>query len=247
MGLTVSNVTTATSTTSNTTLEITGVSADVGDMLVVMIASDNSETSGTSPISSISDDAGNTWTQRVNRSRTSGNTVDDGVAIRSYTSAITSALSSGTITVTFSTSTRSKVALVKKVVAGAGEIVGYDTNGGANGNSSTPSTTSSSVPNGYTIMGFVGAETAASVTGDLDTTNGSWSTQQTNAASTGTNSTSIRMSSQQKTVTATGDQTYNPLLGSSTDWSCGWMRFYAAAAPGFGALLNGLRNRLVIS
>lgn len=245
MGLTVSNVTTASSITLDATLNITGVSADVGDMLVVMIASDNSATSGTSPISSISDSSGNTWNQRVNRNQTTGNTVDDGVSIRSYTSAITSALSSGDITILFNTDTSSKAALVKKVSADPGEAIVYIGNGGGDGYSGTPSV-STTVNEGQTIIAFIGIETRSAVTADSDTTNGSWSTQQSTRADQGGSLRSIRIASQYKTVTATGTQEYNP-TSTSTDWSAGWMKFSFSAAQGFGALLNGLRNRLVIS
>lgn len=250
MGLTVSNVTTAASTGSSGTLELTGVSADVGDMLVVMVSCDNSQispTAGGPPTVSVSDTAGNTYTSRVNANYNAGSAANTGVTNRSFTAPITSALSSGTVTVTFSPNTAAKAVLIKKIVPDAGEQVTYGTNGGTAGTSTTPTITTSSITNGHTVMGFVGIETSEAVTADSDTTNGSWSTQYSNAASTGTNTTSIRIASQQKTVTATATQTYNVSVANTRDWVINWMSFSATALPGFGALLNGLRNRLVIS
>jgi copper chaperone CopZ len=246
VGLTVSSVTTANSTSSSATLSITGVSAAVGDWLVVFVGSDNSGTSGANPITTIEDSAGNTWTQRTQRNNTPGSTANDGVSSKSWTAPITSALSSGTITINFSPNVASKAALVKKIVPDAGERVVFGSNGGANGVTSTPTVTSGTIANGDTVFGFVAIETGETVTADSDTTRGNWSTQQTAVASTGTNTTSIRVASQQKTVTAEGTQTYNLTIANARDWVINWMSFTTEIA-GFGALLAGKRNMRVIS
>lgn len=250
MSLTVSDITSApapgTTPSASTSLAISSVSASVGEWLVVMLACDNAATSGTSPIDSISDTGGNTWTQRVNRNRTNGNTINDGVSIRSWTSAITTQIISGTITITFTTNTTAKIALLKKITPASGFVVAYGTTGGADGNSGTPSATTSSITNGHTVIAFVGDEHRGAVTADSDTTNGTWSTQQTAVADTTSNATSIRIASQHKTVTATATQTYNVSI-NSTDWSVGWMTFAPELAPSSGMLLGGRRNRLVIA
>jgi hypothetical protein len=159
------------------------------------------------------------------------------------------ALSAGTITLSLFPDTASKAALVKKIAPDSGEQVTYGTNGGASGVGTSPLVTTSSITVNHVLIGFAGAETNEAITADSDSTNGSWSTQQTVTANTGTVATSIRISSQQKTITTTGTQTYNLQLPSSRDWAISWMSFSATALPesGAGALLSNARNRLVIS
>lgn len=246
MGLTVSDVTTATSTTSSGTLEITGVSASVGDMLVVMLACDNTGANGTPPTVTCTDSGGNTYTSRVNNWRSATSVPNDGVANRAFTSSITTALSGGTITLSLDPNTTAKTALVKKIAPDAGEEVTYGTNAGNSSTSTLPTVTTSSITNGHTVIGFVGIETNENIFSDSDTTNGTWSTQQTELSNTGTVFGSVRIASQHKTVTATATQTYNPTTANTRDWAINWMSFSATALPLSGALLSNSRNRLVI-
>ncbi len=212
MSLTITDLASATSTTSGSTLNVTGITAAVGDMLVLACAADNASGGGSSTSATITDAAGNTWTRR---SVTNQNDVlsvsNDGTTLSIWTSLLTHALSSATITINFSPNTTSKAAILKKVSPGAGETVNFDSVGP--GVASTPSTSQSSgnvsVTSGRTIIGFLALETNATPTGDSDTTNGSWSTQQSASANTGTAGTSQTISGQHKTVSATGNQSYD--------------------------------------
>jgi hypothetical protein len=87
-----------------------------------------------------------------------------------------------------------------------------------------------SVTNGHTIFGATAIESLDTITADSDTTNGSWSTQYTEVASTGTQATSARIGTQFKTVTATDDQTYNTTTGSSRDYAINYMIVYPDTA-----------------
>ena len=106
----------ANSTTSTATLDVTGVTAAVGDWLVLACAADNAGTAGVSSTSAtITDGAGNTWTRRSETNNTPGGAVSDGTTLSIWTCAVTSALSSATITINFSPNTASKAAILKKI------------------------------------------------------------------------------------------------------------------------------------
>ena len=84
----------ANSTSSGATLSLTGVTAAVGDWLILACAADNSGASGVSSTSaSITDAAGNTWTSRSQVNYTPGGAADDGTTLRIWTCAVTSARS----------------------------------------------------------------------------------------------------------------------------------------------------------
>lgn len=247
MALTLSSVNQNNSTSSGTTLTIGSITAAVGDWLIVIVACDNSATGGGTPLddNAVTDSAGNSYTRRTNRTQQTGTGPGEGVSMSAYTAEITSALSSGTVTVTLSTNTTSKAALVRKVVPGAGEAVSWVTNGGAQGSTNTPTITSSSITNGDVVIGYVGIETNQSTSQDSDTTNGTWSTQHTAVANTTVDGTSIRVSSQHKTVTATATQTYNVSITNARDWVIHWAHLRAVQV-GSGMLLSSARNRLIV-
>jgi hypothetical protein len=68
------------------------------------------------------------------------------------------------------------------------------------------------------------------ITPDADTTNGSWSTQQSTAQGTTTNG--IAVASQRKVVTATATQTYNVTLDNVADCILGWIQLTETAGGG---------------
>ena len=201
----------ANSTSSGATLSLTGVTAAVGDWLILACAADNSGASGVSSTSaSITDAAGNTWTSRSQVNYTPGGAADDGTTLRIWTCAVTSALSSATVTINFSPNTASKAAILKKIVPAAGEtieFVGVDATGTTVTGTALDAPTVS-VAQGQTIFGFGTLESNGPGTADSDTTNGSWSSDYNSSASTGTAATSQAIGGQHKTVTATGNQTY---------------------------------------
>jgi hypothetical protein len=232
MALTISNTGTVGNTTSSATLAITGITAAVGDWLVVHVAADNNGTAGAASLSTtMTDSAGNTFVNRSITNRTAG-AVADGVTLGLWTAEVTSAISNGSITVNFSPSTPAKAAVVKRVAPGAGEVVEFvEVGPGASGSGTAYSITATAVQSGHTIFGATGLEQTTAAAADTDTTNGSWSSAYTAAGSTGTNGTSISITSQHKTVTATGNQVYNTSSGSTRDWAINWLTLTATAAP----------------
>lgn len=213
MAATVSDLANGTSITSNTTV-VTGstVTANVGDFLVVIAASSNDGTNGAASMTTVVDSDGvNVYTQQALINYDPG-AAGAGATLGIYTCKVAQALSSDTITVNHSVNTTEKAVQVYKVVPGGNEevvFVAADTTG-STGNASTYSAAQVSVLNGDIIFGAAAIETDDAVTGDSDSTNGSWSSIITRLADNGADASTMSSCSQYKAVTATGNQ----------DWAC---------------------------
>lgn len=225
MALTISNAGTGSSNTSTTTLTVTGVTAAVGDWLVVICAADNNGTSGAASLTtSMSDSAGNTYTNRGGLINHDPGVAAAGATLGMWTCNVTSALSSATLTLNFSPATVAKAAIVYKVVPQSGFTVAFDRVGaGATSTTTTKTITASNVIHNRTIFGGVALESSAAITSDSDTTDGSWST-----AYTQTSGGTMEVSGQWKTVTGTGNQTFNISMAASTDGAINWLTLYEA-------------------
>ncbi len=219
MAATISDLANGVSITSNTTCVTGGtVTASVGDWLVVVAASSNDGTAGAASQTGVVDSDGvNTYTRRALINYDPG-AAGAGATLGLYTCAVTSALSSDTITVNHSVNTSEKAVQVYKVAPGAGETISFiavDTTGQAQSSTVVSGAIDVSVTSGNTI--FVGAavETDDAITGDSDTTNGSWSSILTRLADNGADASTMSCASQYKTVTATGNQTCTFTWGAS--------------------------------
>ena len=231
MALTFTNDGSGNSTTSTATLAVTStLTYAVGDMVVVCIAADNNGASGASSISSVTDSKSHTYTQRRI------DNADPGAAAAGQTSAIytttvtTAMTTSDVITANFSPNTTSKAMVIYRVVGSSTEFPVYLSNGGVTGTTANPSLTSTSITNGDTVFYSLARESNAAITADSDATNGSWSTNHTATASTGTVATSSMVSSQRKTVTATATQTYN-VTAVASDWALSYIVLNPKAIP----------------
>jgi len=194
-----------------------------GSLAVLCAAYDNSATGGADPYSSISDSVGNTWTEGGGPTvalRDPG-AANDGVVARWFYSELTTQLTiSDTVTISFGANTTvSRAYVFHEVTAATGSSVSAFGDTATTGGSTTPSVTRTGPTSGQMVIGFVAIErgTGTTVTGDADATSGAWSTHQVSQVSTGVGGMSI--TSQRKVTTATGDQTYNPTLGTSSDWA----------------------------
>lgn len=205
--------------TGSASLSVTpGSNFAAGSMAVLWVAYDNSGSSGADPYSSITDSVGNTWFPHINSLRDPG-AANAGVVLRGFYSfmEVATLTTSNTITVSFSPNVTAKAWTLTQVTPDAGSrcIV----KGGAQASTATasPSQTTASITSGDMVHAAVGAEsgTTQTFTGDSDTTNGSWSTQQTDKI--GSTTSGIGITSQSKVVSATATQTYNPTLGISSD------------------------------
>lgn len=234
MAGTVSDLANGTSITNNTTV-VTGatVTASVGDWLVVIAASANAGTNGAASISGVVDSDGvNTYTQRALINFDPG-AASAGATLGIFTANVTLALSADTITVNHSVNTPEKAVQVYKVVPGASEVVSFiaaDTTG-STGNATTHSAATISVTNGDIIFGAASIETDDAVTGDSDTTNGSWSAIITRLADNGADASTMSSSSQYKTVTATGNQDWACTTASARDSARTYLVIRSAVPP----------------
>lgn len=223
MALTITSAGSGQSTTDNTTLTISSVTASVGDVLLLCIAAVNTGGSGVAAvINSIADNAGsstNVYSQRgTTGNYTPGAIIGDGASQFFFECPVTTALSGATITITFSANNPQKAAEVYRMQPGVGETVAFVSVGTASGGNRTSHSASTvSVTNGHTIFAMAAAETDDAITGDSDTTNGSWSTISTILADAGADPSSMSCSSQYKTVNATGNQSWACTTGSSRD------------------------------
>lgn len=205
-----------------TSMTVNAQSGAVGDFLIAIVALDNGGSSGAalSPVT-IATSGSNppSWTQRLTVNRTAG-AVNDGATLHIFTAPVTTAFSSRTTTVSFPSCEQGSL-LIFKVTPAAGntvEWVGSSTT--ATGSSTTPSVGPLSVTDGYTVVGAFAIETDDVITGDSDTTNGSWSSIVSVVGDGGVDADAQRVLSQHKTVSATGNQTYNVTgLGAARDWA----------------------------
>jgi dynein heavy chain len=223
MALTISQAGSGNSTASSATLAVTLTqSFAVGDMVVVCIASDNNGTNGADSVLSVTDSRSHTYTVRAEQNNDPG-AAAAGASVNIYTTIVTTAMTtSDVVTTNFSPNTASKAMVIWEVAPGAGETPTYVSNGGSTNNGTNPALTSTSIASGNAVIYALAAETAATLTGDSDTTRGSWSALYSSVANTGTNGTSMTVGSQYKVVNAAGTQAWGTTLNTS-DWAISYI------------------------
>jgi len=216
MAATVSDLANGVGTTSTTTVvtgaTVTGAVAS-RDWFVVVVAGDNNGSAGVASLTTVVDSgASNVYTNRALINYDPG-AAAAGATLGIYTCPVTADITNGTITANFSPATVAKAIQVYRVRPATGEVVSFiaaDATG-VTGSATSHAAATVSVTIGDIIFGATAIETNTAVTGDTDTTNGSWSAVVTRLANvSATDLSSITSSSQYKTVTATGNQ----------DWAC---------------------------
>lgn len=223
MALTVSNAASNSGITASATITATGINANAGDWLVVCVGASNNGTGGAASLSStLTESTGNTCVNRggiINISP--GGVSEDGVTLGIWTIEVTTPISGGTITASFSPNCDERTILVQRVEPGSGETISLqDVGAGATGQASQASITASSVTSGDTIFGMcVLEQTTVTGTPDADTTNGNWSTQYAVVANPAN---ALHM--QYKTVSSTGAQTYNiGVVAAGREWAINYI------------------------
>jgi hypothetical protein len=228
MALSVTAGGTGASNTSSSTLAFNcGLTVAAGDLIVVVVGADNNGSSGARSISSITTAVGNVFPWTRTATTTVENWIinalsDPGAAAAGATLTIATSIATASmsttdqITVNFSPATTAKAAHAYKVSGlTSGKV--WDFSFGANAASNAAATanptqtTAASVAVGDITFGGVGAESSGAVTGDSDTTNGSWSS----AVTTQSGGTMLVTSQYKIQATAASTQTYNITLASS--------------------------------
>jgi hypothetical protein len=191
-------------------------------LAILAIGGDNSGSAGASSGSSISDTKGNTWTFFVDEindpgAANAGNelviwvTQQDGGALTT----------SDTITINYTSNLVACVATLTEITSTLGYPVPISSGTSTQGSSTTPSITTASAKTSQVVFGAVNNQNVVTYTADSDTTNGTWSTQQSLNCGVGTSGQSI--ASQAKILTGTGTQTYNVTASVSSTWSIGYI------------------------
>ena len=230
MALTVTSRGTGTHNTGATTLVPDGRSATlaVGSMGVLAIAVDNAGASGSAVCAPTSwtDAKGNVWTRRINALYDNG-TTSAGIEMAFYTAPITVALlttDAGTMTWISGVSPVAKAWTWYEVIPSGSNTIDYGTGGNIAGATAANATVvTGTIEIGDAVIAGYFSENVATVTGDSDTTNGTWTAQQTTTI--GTTTGGVRIATQQKVqTTAASTQSYDVTVASQ-DRIAGWVTF----------------------
>lgn len=189
-----------------------------GSLGVLCWAGDNANAATSNlPSTDITDSVGNTWFRIV--AATPSGAANANCELGMWASHITTQLtSSNTVTLTYTAAnvTAKCWSFIELAPATAGNTIinRFSGNGNLGSGATSASVNYSTASAGDAVIGFSGAENAsASIVGDSDTTNGTWSTQQTTAVGSG--ATGMAISSQQKIATATVASSYDVTLSAS--------------------------------
>lgn len=208
-----------------------GASIAVGNFLILTAAYDNSGTSGVDPNMFVAtssavtatpgrDLRGNYW-WRVAKAVKSSGAANDGSVADIWLCRVNNAYSNGdAITVQFSFST---AAVVLRISEWSGlRPISYSvvTPTTGTGNGTTIGSLAITPPNtNQLVIGVAAIETNTAITGDADTTNGSWVTMTNDTANTGVDATSQIAVAQYKIVTAGGAQNWAVTKTGASDWA----------------------------
>jgi hypothetical protein len=220
-------------------------------MAVLIIAADNGGGGGSHNLTGVTDSLGNTWTLRQSPLYDPGSAGAGVQGVIATTNQDAGTLTTGTvITVTFgNTSSPARAWTLQEIVGSAGVPTFVTGANGTGAATNAPTITTGSIASGRCVVGALFNErgTDQTITGDGDTSNGNWSTQQT--AEIGSTTSGVSVSSQRKIVTGTGTQTYNPTMGVSSDVILAWIEIqevvsnnYTLTADGFSLTLSGGTN-----
>lgn len=220
-----------------------GASIAVGNTLILTAAYDNSGTSGVDPdmfvVSSAvlatqiyyQDLRGNSWYRLAKAVRTSGAT-NDGAVADIWACLVTYPYTNGDlITLQFAFSVAAcafRISEFSGINTRSYSVI-TATTGTGNGTSITAPTITPTVT-GQMVIAVGAIETNTVVTGDADTTNGSWVTTVNISANSGVDATSQTLIGQHKIVTASGAQNWTATKTGASDW--------AALAVVFDAFTN---------
>lgn len=220
---------TGASTSSGTSLTWTTTGAiNVGDLVIIRVGSDNA--SATTPTFTCSDGSANVYTNQ--RQGAVNATAAAGVAGAIFTCKATVARSIGTtMTITLSNAVAHKTAY-GETYTGVDEtlrVAAVSATGTAT--AASAGATAAGLVAGDIVFGMTANETRGTITGDSDTTNGSWAAQTTvRSATSGSDATCVSVVGQYKVVTATGAQTYN-VTAVAAEWFCACIVLQASPPP----------------
>jgi hypothetical protein len=193
-----------------TTLPVPGITASVGDMLLMACAADNAGAAGTSSTNApITDPTGNVWARQSMVNRTTAGVSNDGTTLSIWSCLLTAPMVNNSVSIGFSTNSRASAGVKRIVGSGlAVESVGP----GLTGTGGTPAQSVGPIEivSNRAMFGWTARESNAPLgTGDTDTLGGPWSAPQNSTADTGTSGTSQTLGGQHKIPTFSSLQTFD--------------------------------------
>ena len=208
---------------------VINVTANVGDLVVVIYATANSGASGAAISISVSDTsteagAANVYTQRLQVNYSPGGVANDGITLTFFTSVLTRAITADNINASFSPSSAQGNAVAAiGFRPSAGKTASYvgAAPSGVTGNSANPQITTNTILNGETVVCAMATEGNATTTGDSDTNDGTWSSLYGVTSSGTTDAGQVR--TQHKFLTADSTQIWNPTLSAAQDHALGYI------------------------
>lgn len=208
---------------------------------VLVISVDNSQGGGAAHNTfTVTDSLGNTWTRVADPLYDPGS-ASAGVEGAMFFSDLAQGLpqTTDTITVTFGTNVTAKAWVLWEIVSSNGTGVQFVTgNKNTGAATATPTVTTGTLEvDNIVVCGLFNERgTDQTVTGDSDTTNGTWSSNRTTEIGSTTSGQTV--ASQVKTITSQGTVTYNPTLGVSSDVILAWIQLQETPEPitGSGAV-----------
>jgi hypothetical protein len=231
VALTVTSRGTGNHNTGATTLTPGGRSATLaaGSMGVLCISADNAGANGSTLMgpASQADSKGNVWTLRQDALYDNG-AASAGIEMLIYTAPITVAfLTTDTLTLTWvaGVSPVAKAWTWYEVIPSGANTVAYTTGGTIAGATAANAqvTTASFLVGDAVIAGYF-SENVAAVTGDSDTTNGTWTAQQTDTI--GTTTSGVRIATQQKVQTTSASTQSYDVTVTSQDRIAGYIMLH---------------------
>jgi hypothetical protein len=223
VAINVANFASATSTASNASGAT--LTAAVGTVILVFVAADNNGASGANSTTTCVDSDGVNVYTKVSTVLQDPGAAAAGVVLTIYACKVVQALSNDTFTISFSPNTTAKCAWAWVISPGAGEVVNF-WEAGASGNAGSTSThgaPNKDCPNGFIFFGVAAIESNTAITGDSDTTNGSWVNTTALSANSGSDLTSVEQLVQYKIVTASGVQDWACTTAASKDSARNWV------------------------
>lgn len=233
MALSITSRGTGTHNTGATSFTLSPASnCTAGAMVALCVAADNSAPAGSSNnFGDVTDSLGNTWTLQQSPVFDNG-AASAGVQGAIYTCAqeVGTIQSSTVITVNFGASTVAKTWTLTEIAGSVG-APSYRTGGTkaagatsttAAGNATTGASASVNVGEVLLAAVFVEAGTTITLTGDGDTTNGSWSTAQTTKIGTTTSGSAI-ISQAKVQTTAASTQSYDVTTSIASDYHAAYV------------------------
>jgi len=248
MALTVTNRGTGTHNTGAATLVPGGRTGTlaVGSMGVLLMALDNAGSAGSTLIApdSWTDAKGNVWTLQRNALFDNG-AASAGIEMAIYTAPITTALLTtdlGTMTWKSGSPVAKAWTWYEVIPSGANSVIFFASGNIAGATAANATVGTLSIDVGDAVVAGYFAEGVAAVTADSDTTNGSWTAQQT--ATIGATTSGVRIASQAKVQTTVGSTQSYDVTVASQDRIAGYIVLHelvqtVVSPPGAALVLTG--------